>query len=422
MASKAQKEKPWSEYATTTFWVFVSAASWYWWRYVGNGSRERFLMVVSLSLAAFVVGCTVGFLFTSYGEEASTVGKVRDWLIAGISGVTLSQIFDQGTAFKRLLVAFAAGPGPNEYALVVAIAVVYSGAGFFFMFFQRELIFNIVLAKSRAERGKLEGSQVTGQIVQRFQLRLPASVLTGVDDIDENPDMKEQEVRELRDQLYSDDVDAFLKQADDAVKVGSVDWDVSSKAAYIYYYRMFLAKGDQQAEVEKALEWIMRALHMNPLHVDLTMKYAAALGARGDFLAAAAELERLLPRADAPILVKQWLGYYLRFLPDRLDDAIRYCHEFHAVFPDESDTYFNEAYAYAEKYCAELHASGAKANPESQNRLSALSKLRDALRDQSDMKETVRDKWTEAGEGFDCLLHDREFRSIVGLPEESSAA
>jgi len=380
------------------------------------------LMVVSLSMAAFIVGCAVGFLFTSYGDEANTVGKVRDWLIAGISGVTLSQLFDKDTAFKRLLLAFAAGPGPNEYALVVGTAVVYAGAGFFFMFFQRELIFNILLAKRRAERGKLEGSQVTGQIVQRFQLRLPASVITGVDDIDEAPDLKEQEVRDLRDQLYSDDVDAFLKQADEVAKAGSVDWDVTSKAAYIYYYRIFLAKGDQQAAVQKALEWIMRALHMNPLHVDLTMKYAAALGVRGDFVAAAAELARLIPRPDAPILVKQWLGYYLRFLPDRLDDAIRYSQEYHAIFPDESDTFFNEAYAYAMKYCAELHASGAKSDPQSQNRLNALSKLRDALRDQGEMKETVRDKWTEPGEAFDCLLHDQDFRSVVGLPAEPRSA
>src|SRR5579864_5039166 len=123
MASKPQKENSWSAYATSTFWVIVCAASWYWLRYVGNGSRERLLMVVSLSLASFMVGCTVGFLFTSYGEEASTVGRVRDWLIAGISGVTLSQIFDKDTAFKRLLFAFATGPGPNEYAFVVGTAV-----------------------------------------------------------------------------------------------------------------------------------------------------------------------------------------------------------------------------------------------------------------------------------------------------------
>ena len=201
MPSNSLKEKSPSQYATTTIWLFVLTASWFWWRYVGDGNHQRLLMIISLSLSSFVAGCTVGFLFTSYGDEANTVGKVRDWLIAGISGVTLSQLFDKDTALKRLLLAFAVGPGPNEYALVVGTAIVYSGVGFFFMFFQRELIFNVLLAKSRAERGKLEGSQVTGQIVQRFQLRLPASVLTGVDDIDEVPDLKEQEVRELKDQL-----------------------------------------------------------------------------------------------------------------------------------------------------------------------------------------------------------------------------
>lgn len=99
-----------------------------------------------------MVGCLIGFLFTSYGEEASTLSKVRDWLIGGITGLTIAK----AGAIKSLLLTFAAGPGPKECAVAVTAAVVYSVLGFLFMIFQRELILNVLLAESRATRGKLE--------------------------------------------------------------------------------------------------------------------------------------------------------------------------------------------------------------------------------------------------------------------------
>jgi hypothetical protein len=139
----------------------------------------------------------VGFLFTSYGEESSTVGKIRDWIIGGISGVTFAQIIDRESALKRVLSSFTMG-GANDSALVVGAAVTYSVLGFFFMFLQRELILNVVLAKSREERGMVDGTQQAGIVMQRFLVALPPSIMSGADDIDEILQFRKKEAENLR--------------------------------------------------------------------------------------------------------------------------------------------------------------------------------------------------------------------------------
>jgi tetratricopeptide (TPR) repeat protein len=378
----------------------------------------RFVLVVGLSLAAFMVGCLVGFLFTSYGEEASTVGKVRDWLIGGITGLTIAK----AGAIKGLLLTFAAGPGPKEFALVASAAIIYSVLGFLFMFFQRELILNVMLAESRAERGKLEGSKEAGQVIQRFLVKLPASVLSGVDDIDEITEVNAEEAKGLKDLLYSADVDNFLKQAEEGANGGAVDWDVASKTAYIYYYRTYFEKDNKEPIVDKAREWILRALNMNPLHVDLTMKYADVLGAGNEYDAAVAVLERLASRPESPILVKQWLGYFLLEVPSRLNDAIRYSQEYLKLFPDDQDAPFNIACAYAQMYCEELKSNAKEPDPQSINRSKAIENLAEALKRDPAFAETVRTKWTEKGQSFECFGSDSEFQQLLGSKSPSQPA
>lgn len=157
MASDSRK-KSWSQ---TPFWVAIALGSVVWWIIAGQFSAERSVLLVSLSLASFMVGSLLGFLFSSFGEEGATLGKIRDWLIGGITALTVTN----AGAIKKVLVVFAAGPGPTEFALTVGAAVFYAGLGFFFMFLQRELILNLLLAESRAERGRLDGSQQAAQVI-----------------------------------------------------------------------------------------------------------------------------------------------------------------------------------------------------------------------------------------------------------------
>lgn len=410
----SNKKFTWGE---TTTWSLVALFTLVWWGIAGRGRPERLLLVVWLSLASFIVGSIVGFLFTSYGEETNTVGKVRDWLIGGLTGLTIAK----AGAIKSLLLLFSAGPGPAEFAFTVGASVFYAGVGFYFMFFQRELILNVVLAKRRAERSQLDGSQETGQVVRHFLVRLPASVLTGVDSIDEVPDLKQAETENLKELLYSDDVNSFLQQAEDAASSASLDWDTVSKTAYIYYYRTYFAADEQRkAAINKASEWLTRALNMNPMHMDLTMKYSEMVAAAGDKDSAVSILQRISQMPEAPVLVWEWIGYYLRSNPARADDAIRYCEDYHRMYPDETDSLFNLAYAYAIKYRTELKGLRAAEKLDSENRQKALDFLQTALQDQPEMKEAVQ-KWFQPGNDLEFLLHDNDVRNLVGLPKEAAA-
>jgi hypothetical protein len=141
-----------TEPANKSRWVapawIVIAVSIVWWSVAGQWSLRRTVLLVDVSMASFMVGCLVGFLFTSYGEEVSTLGKIRDALIGGILALTVAKT----SAITGILTAFAAGPGPSEFSYVAGSSAVYFALGFFFMFFGRELGLNVLLARSRAER------------------------------------------------------------------------------------------------------------------------------------------------------------------------------------------------------------------------------------------------------------------------------
>jgi tetratricopeptide (TPR) repeat protein len=197
--------------------------------------------------------------------------------------------------------------------------------------------------------------------------------------------------------------------------------DVISKVANLAYYRVYFEKDDDKySQAQCAHSWISRGLFMTPLHVDLTVKCADTLHMMDRDDEAVAILEKLDRTPDSPAYVKEWLGFFLLNVQGRLDDAIRYSEEYHRLFPDESDSIFNIAYAYAEKYNEELRTSGKTEDLQSTNRSLALSRLKEALRDQPGYAETVRTKWTRQEEGFYRFLHDREFRALVELLEERS--
>jgi hypothetical protein len=99
-------------------WSLIAACSILGWISIGQRSVSRLILIATLSLASFMVGCLVAFLFTSYGEESATVGKIRDWLIGGLTGVTIVEF----SRIKALLLTFAVGPGSAEFALVAGVS------------------------------------------------------------------------------------------------------------------------------------------------------------------------------------------------------------------------------------------------------------------------------------------------------------
>lgn len=415
----------WQDAPKTAYFFFflVLPASIGWWYYLGRchpaqqSCPERRMMLVALSLASFMVGCLAGFLFSSYGEETGTVGKIRDWVIGGITGVTFVELFKgDGGVFGKLLHRFTVPPGSdNDFALTISVTVVYLSLGFLFMFFQRELILNIVLAKSRAERGDLDGTRQTGLAIQKLLGQLPPSILAGVTDIDDAGRVSTADVEDLSNALYSDDVSTFLKQAENAAKNGTpLDWDTVSKVANVQYYRSYFAPENQKsAQIRKALDWIRRALAMNPLHADLTMKYADMLGSDSQKDAAIAVLEALRVRPEAPAVVEQWLGYYLRSIPTRLDESIEHSNRFLSFFPDDPDTAFNLAYAYGMKYCLALKPGKEPDQAATDFRNNALHFLSKGLDRYPEFGTKRVAAWPKEDRGLACLGDDAEFKRLL---------
>ena len=410
------------DWTISSTWILVLVLSAAWWWYAGEGDNHRRILLMALSLASFALGSSAGFLFTSFGEEQGTLGKIRDWLIGGITGITVAEVMEKGGTFKDLLKNFQIGSSDGAFGVVIGVAVTYTCLGFFFMFFQRELIFNVLLATKRAERNRIEGTAQTGVVIQKIGSILPASVLTGVDDVSEISEVNPEEAKRIQEALYSEQVKAFVTQAEAAVKDGiSLDFDVVSKMAYVFYYRSYFEKENKAAQVQQSTEWLERALMMNPRHADLTMKYADMLAAAKKYEAAVEILERLNTRPESPREVTQWLGYFLLFVPERINDAIKYSEIFMRDVPN-SDAVFNLACAYAQLYARELKKAGTQCDPLSKNRQHALVYLTRALDLDPAFVQTVATKWVDTGGDFECLRSDEQFLEVIAAAEKKAKA
>ena len=395
-------------------WAATFLGSLVWLAFAAQHSLLRLVLILGLGLASFMVGCLVGFLFTSYGQEKDTIGKVRDWLVGGITGLTIAEAAN----IKTLLWNFSLTDTPQDFALVVSVAILYASVGFFFMFLERELFLNPWLAASRAERGRLEGIEPAGQAALKLLQALPASILSGVHDVGEVVD--DDQEKELRKSLFSPDVTKFLSDAEEAAKSGAtVDWDVTSKVAYLRYYMTYFGdEKERKSEADLASQWILRALNIIPLHVDLNAKYADVLDLLDKTAEAVSILKRIERTPDAPAYIREWLGYYLLRLEGKEHESIHYSMEYHKQFPEETDSFFNIARAHARKYCEELKSDDKTSLPHSPNRKEALDFLRKALHAQPEYRKTFQEKWTsDKSESNDwkCMLQDAEFRELVGL-------
>src|SRR5579859_434657 len=285
-------------------WASVFLASLVWLAFAAQHSIERLVLMMGLALASFMVGSLVGFLFTSYGQEKDTIGKVRDWLVGGITGLTIAEAAN----IKTLLRYFCLTNTDQDFALAIGVAVLYATIGFFFMFLERELFLNPWLAASRAETGRLEGMEPAGQAAIKLIQLLPASILSGTHDVGDLVD--DDQEAELK-SLFSPEVTKFLSDAEVAAKAGaSVDWDVASKVAYLRYYLTYFGEEkEKKSQADLASQWLLRALYINPLHVDLTAKYADILSLLGRPAEAVSILERLERTPESPAYVREWLGY-----------------------------------------------------------------------------------------------------------------
>ena len=400
-------------------WIGVAVVSVLWWVAESGGNRWRFILSAAISLTAFMVGSLIGFLFSSHGEEVDTIGRIRDWVIGGITTLTIAK----AASIKATIMNFEVVKDDKEFAVAFGAAIAYFAMGFAFMYFLRELYLNPLLAERRRERGIIEGTRSVDQVVKSSFAKLPASILAQGPDVNDisNPEKKEA-ANKLRDDFFSHDVDAFIDQVKNSVdQCAGVDWDDVAKVANIEYYRTYFVQQSEKATQAKlAIEWIQRTLMFNPHNVDLVTKYADMLTVTGDYTGAVGILERLVRQPDAPLMVRQWLGYFLLYVSHRAVDAIKYSNDYRALVGEDTDSLFNIACAYAQAYCEGPGAEPGLEDPAT-NHAQALEFLKLALEREPDYAATVLGKWAKPGESFSCFAQDPDFVRLVAPKTPATA-
>lgn len=401
-------------------WIAVAVVSVLWWIAESGGNRWRFILSAAMSVTSFMVGCLIGFLFSSHGEETDTIGKIRDWVIGGITTLTIAK----AASIKATIMNFEVVKDDKEFAVAFGAAVAYFALGFAFMYFLREIYLNPLLAERRRERGIIEGTRSVDQVVKSSFAKLPASILAQGPDVNDisNPEKKEA-ANKLRDDFFSHDVDAFIEEVNDSLdQSAGVNWDDIAKVANIQYYRTyFVQESEKAAQAKLAIEWIQRTLMFNPHNVDLVIKYADMLTVTGDYTGAVGILERLVHQPDAPLMVRQWLGYFLLYVPHRAADAIKYSNDYRTLVGEDADSLFNISCAYAQANC---EGPGAEPGLEDSatNHAKALEFLKLALQREPDYAATVLGKWARPGESFSCFAQDPEFLALVAPKPLAPAA
>jgi tetratricopeptide (TPR) repeat protein len=379
-------------------WCFLagrSASAWV---------LQRTILLLATIALGMVLGVFFAFCFTSSGkEEEATLGKIRDWMLAGITGAGVAEIMEGGGFVKRFLMIFSPGDQQGDFALVVSTVALGFGVGFFFMFFQREMNLNVLLAKARALTARAEGVKNASIVVLELLNKLPAHLLTDVNDVSESG-LNDDERKVLQDLLYSEDVKKFLEVTEERLSSGaSLEWDSIFRTAFIQYYKVYFEpKESRNSQIQEAEVWIQRALLIQPFHAAMTIAYADLKALQNDFVSAARILKDLITNGDPPATALQQLGFYLIEAEDDLE-SIRYSQMYLQLYPNDSITIFNLAYSYGRMFC--------NSPSKSELRNECLELLSKALSLDPGHVVKIKEEWIR--EGFTCLQEDKEFNDLL---------
>jgi len=356
-----------------------------WWVQAGRGELDCESKFVAASLAALAVGTLFGFVFSSTMGESDSVGKVRDWLVGGIAALSVAQVASGGHTVGRVLRIFVPQNRPDDLASVTGMVVVYSVAGFFLMFFNRELILNLLLVKGR--RATLDAFEKSAEaagkkIVEAFG-HAPGS-LDWQTAAQQQPLELDPEVKN-----YVCEVETRLR---DGAKVESED---IKKAAVV------LSLGGQNI---RATEFLKLALQRNPDDEDLVMMLARTLSELGERDQAITQLLEFKKRNPKASRIDKVLGFYYLWSPDKLKESIQFTSSYiETVAPEDDGAIFNLACAYAQQYGE---------SKEKEHRKVALEKLKLAVSANKVWKERALELTGIDGD-FVSLKDDPEFKAIV---------
>lgn len=377
--------------------ILVLAGLWsaLWWTVAGHGNQECTAKFVAASLAAFAVGTVAGFLFSSYGDEKESVGKVREWLVGGITALTVAEVAKGSENVKGLLIIFVPKACPDDFGIIAGMTVVFFVGGFFLMFLNRELVLNVLLAKSRAMRKSIEekGEAANQALVEALgRMAAEETWETGV--------QQEPLVRDPSVQEFLDLVERNIEKGE-GVRLHDI-----KKAATLY------SLSGQNAKLVKFLEQVRIQYPRDP---DILAMYARACSEVGNRRKAIEALQQFKQKVRGPHQLDKVLGFHLLWSEDvpGLKASVEHTSSYLTLFPNDDGALFNLACAYAQLY--------EKTGEEQYEKL-ALEKLEAAITANPVWKQRAREL-TAPGEGDFASLRDKEtFKKLVENSGQADAS
>lgn len=404
-------EQRWFFWAITSILAILSL-SWSLW--LGDFSVVGTSMALALFCSSFLVGSLVGFIFTIFGEEIESLGKIRNSMIAvasGVAGLSIAKATELGGLIGHVRLLHDNLDDASWFS--VMIVVLFSIAGFYFMYLLRKIILNPLLAKSQKAIERLQISGNVSAVAADIENAVPQSLLLGREFIGEAIEADGPQAKSLEERLFGKTVSKFLENCETDLAAGiPISKDVIDRAATLYYYQSYFKKDDRDARIETAIAWVSRSLARDPLNISFSVKLADLFGMQERYAETASILERLVGDSDAPQYIRQWLGYYLLYIDGREQKAIDYSLEYFQLFPTEASAPFNISCGYAQLYLLELQRLGVATAPDSENRRKSLEFLEKAIRLDPTSKEWAR-KYAVVNESFESLMSDEGFLKIT---------
>jgi tetratricopeptide (TPR) repeat protein len=278
---------------------------------------------------------------------------------------------------------FVAKECPDDLGVVAGMAVVFFVGGFFLMFFNRELLLNVLLERGR--RAALWEFQQSAQTAS--QKVVDAIQLPGKLDW-ESPAQQDALGKDPAVQNYVAKVEAALRRGD------PVDLKDIKQTAIVY------TLGGQNVHV---IEFLKLARSRYPDDLEIAMMLAKAFAELDERQQAIATLTEFKTRFPGPSAVDKLLGFYLLWEPTKLQDSIRYTSQYLTIAPTDDGAIFNLACAYSQLFGQTKSA---------ESRQSALQYLKEAISVNGVWRERAIELTGVEGD-FVALKDDPEFLELT---------
>lgn len=350
------------------------------WTALGQFHPAKVTDLAASSFAGFAVGSLLGFLFSSYDQEATSVGRVRDWLLGGLGSVGLVDAVREFRGARDLLKLFVPFESVNK-ATAGAMFVTFVALGFYCLYMLRKLEWNILFVSRDLRRDvELELRRVAAEPLW--------STGTGAWEL-------------TADQQAA--FERFIAAVEAAQKAGaSLNPDDAAQLARAYFYTKQHGKAVPLLENEIAWRPSDDALGRMVESLVQLKDHGRAVRLLESFLIVRPESRR----------AHRLLGFALLWNAERLDDAVEHSQLVLQQDPGDPSARFNLACARAQQ-----HERAAKqGGPAALEALDvAIEALREALKADPGYAQRA---WSLADDDFESLAKEPRFLELVGKRPE----